>query len=224
MGEDVRDAGNGLRFVFACCIERIARGTRHASEPERNPEKTGGTERDEIRAPAVMFDERAAEEQAESGTGADAGVDEGIDEAAMAGGEMLDDDSSEARIGSGFSDAEKKAAQEECGESAREAGEKSGRGPDGESDGEDFFRGKTVGEPTGKNEERSIGPEKRGEENAELERRDGKFALESWRGDGERAAVDVGDEQGEKEKDENGPERGREFFGWSSRVQGAEIV
>src|SRR5439155_4127383 len=109
MGKNVRSPGNGLGFVF-CCGQRIARRARHAREPERNPEKTRGTERDEIRPPAVTLHERAAEEQAESGTGADAGVDEGIDEAAMARGEMLDDDSSEAGIRGGFSDAEKKTA------------------------------------------------------------------------------------------------------------------
>ena len=224
VSENVRDARHGPGFVFVCCMERIARGTRHAGKPERNPEKARGTERDEVRAPAVTLHERAAKEQAESGTGADAGVDEGIDEAAVAQRKMAHDDSGEAWIGGGFSDAEKKAAQEECRESTRETGEKSGSGPDGESDGEDFSRGKTVGKPTGENQERSVGPEKCGEENAELGRSDGKFALESWGGDGKRAAVDIGDEEGEEEKDENGPENGREFFGWSRGVQGAEIV
>ena len=55
-------------------------------------------------------------------------------------------------------------------------------------------------------------------------RRNGEFAFESWRGDGERAAVDVRDEEREEEKDEDGPESGREFFGWRRGVQGAEIV
>src|SRR5204863_226654 len=52
----------------------------------------------------------AVNEASESETGADAGVDEGIDEAAMTRGKMLDDDSREAGIGGGFSDAEKKTA------------------------------------------------------------------------------------------------------------------
>ena len=55
-------------------------------------------------------------------------------------------------------------------------------------------------------------------------RANGKFVLESWGGDGESAAVDVGDEEGEEEKNENSPESGREFFGWGRGVQGAEIV
>ena len=54
--------------------------------------------------------------------------------------------------------------------------------------------------------------------------RDGEFALECGGSDGERASVDVGDEEGEEEKDENDPESEREFFRWSRGVQGAEIV
>ena len=84
--------------------------------------------------------------------------------------------------------------------------------------------GKTIGEPTGKDKERSVGPEKRGEKNAELRRWDGEFALEGGGSDGEGAAVDVRDEEGEEEKDENDPESEREFFRWSRGVQGAEIV
>jgi len=223
MGEDVCDAGNGLGLVLRCG-KRIAGRARHAREPERNPEKTSGAERDEIRAPAVALHERSAEEQAERGTGADAGVDEGIDEAAMAGGKILDDDSGEAGIGGGFSDAEKKTAEEERGESAREASEKSGRGPDGESDGENFCGGKTIGEPTGKNEERRVCPKKGGEKDAELRRGNREFAFERGGSNGERAAVDVGDEERKEEKNEDGPESGRELFGWRRGVQGAEIV
>ena len=52
----------------------------------------------------------------------------------------------------------------------------------------------------------------------------GEFALECGGSDGERAAVDVRDEKGEEEKDENDPESGRKFFGWRRGVQGAEIV
>ena len=48
--------------------------------------------------------------------------------------------------------------------------------------------------------------------------------LERGGSDGERAAVDVGDEEGEEEKDEYDPESEREFFGWRRGVQGAEIV
>jgi len=110
----------------------------------------------------------------------------------------LDDDSGEAGIGGGFSDAEKKTAEEERGESAREASEKSGCGPDGESDGENFCGGETVGEPTGKNEEGRVGPEKGGEKDAELGGRDGKFAFERGGSDGEGAAVDVRDEEEEE--------------------------
>jgi len=110
----------------------------------------------------------------------------------------LDDDSGEAGIGGGLSDAEKKTAEEERGESTRQASEKSGRRPDGESDGENFCGGKTIGEPTRKNEERRVRPEKGGEKDAELRRWNGEFALESWRGDGEGAAVDVRDEEGEE--------------------------
>ena len=54
--------------------------------------------------------------------------------------------------------------------------------------------------------------------------RDGEFALEGGGSDGERASVDVGNEKGEEEKDENDPESEREFFRWSRGVQGAEIV
>ena len=136
----------------------------------------------------------------------------------------MDDDSSEAGIGGGFSDAEKKTAEKERGESTREASDKSGRGPDGESYGENFTRRKTIGEPTGKNEKRRVGPEKGGEKDAELGWGNGEFAFEGGRGDGERASVDVGDEEGEEEKDENGPESERKFFGWRRGVQGAEIV
>ncbi len=223
MDKDVRDARGGAVFGFSC-LKRIARGARHAREPERNPEKTSGAERDEIRAPAVTLHEHATEKQAESGTGTDAGVDEGIDEATMPRGEMLDNDSGEAGIGGGFSDAEKKTAKEERGESAREASEKSGRGPDGESDGENFCGGKTIGEPAGENQEGRVSPEKGGEKNAELRRGNGEFAFESWRGDGKSAAVDVGDGEGKEEKDQDGPESGGEFFGWRGGVQGAEIV
>ena len=55
-------------------------------------------------------------------------------------------------------------------------------------------------------------------------RANGKFVLESWGGDGESAAVDVGDEEGEEEKEENDPESERKFFRWRRGVQGAEIV
>ena len=104
VSKDIRDARSG--FVFGpSCLKRIAGRTRHAREPERNPEKASGAERDEIRAPAVTLHENATEKQAEGGTGADAGVDEGIDEAAMARGEVLDDDSGKTGIGGGFSDA-----------------------------------------------------------------------------------------------------------------------
>ena len=84
--------------------------------------------------------------------------------------------------------------------------------------------GETIGEPTGKNEERSVGPEKSGEKDAELRRGDGEFVLKCGCSDGERTAVDVGDEEGEEEKDEYDPESEREFFGWRRGVQGAEIV
>ena len=57
-----------------------------------------------------------------------------------------------------------------------------------------------------------------------MRRWDGEFALEGGGSDGERAAVDVGDEEGEKQKDQNGPESGGEFFGWRRGVQDAEIV
>ena len=87
-----------------------------------------------------------------------------------------------------------------------------------------FALGVTIGEPAGKNEERSVGPEKRGEKDPELRRGDRKFALECGRGDGERTAVDVGDEEGEEKKEENSPESERKFFGWRRGVQGAEIV
>ena len=57
-----------------------------------------------------------------------------------------------------------------------------------------------------------------------MRRGDGEFALECGRGNGERTAVDVGDEEGEEEKDEHDPECGRKLFGWRRGVQGAEIV
>ena len=137
---------------------------------------------------------------------------------------MLDNDSGKAGIGGGFSDAEKKTAQKKRGESTREASEKSGRGPDGESDGENFCGGKTIGEPAGENQKERVSPEERGEKDAELRRGNGEFAFERGDSDGESAAVDVGDEEGEEEKDQDGPESGREFFGWRGGVQGAEIV
>jgi len=142
----------------------------------------------------------------------------------MPRGEMLDDDSGEAGISGGFSDAEKKTAQEERGESTRETREKSGRGPDGESAGQNFCGGKTIGKPTGKNEEGRVRPEKGGKKDAELRRGNGEFAFEGRGSDGERAAVDIGDEEGEEEEDQDGPESGRELFGWRRGVQGAEIV
>jgi hypothetical protein len=137
---------------------------------------------------------------------------------------MAHDDAGETRVGGGLSDAKKKTAHEERGESAGEAGEKSGRGPNRETDGEDFFRWKTIGEPAGKNQEGRVRPEKSGEKNTELRRRNGKFAFESWSGNGERAAVNVGDEEGEKKENENGPKDGREFSGCGGWVQGERIV
>ena len=224
MNKNVRDAGSGRRVVFVCRMKRIARGTRHAREPERNPEKTESAEREEIRAPAVTLHQRAAQKQTKCGAGTDSGVNEGIDEAAMPHRKMAHDDTGKTRVGGGFSDAKKEPAEEERSESAGKTREKSGSRPDGETDGEDFSRRETIGEPAGKNEEGSVRPEKSREKKAELGRRDGKLVFESWRGDGESAAVNVGNEEGEKEKDEDGPESGREFFGWRGRVQGAEIV
>ena len=221
--ENFADSRRRRCFVFRNWSYDL-RSPRHAREPERNPQKTESAEREEIRPPAVILHERASEQQTEGGAGANSSIDEGIDEAAMTSGKMLDDDSGEARVGGGFSHAEKKAAEEERSESAREAGEKSGRGPDGETDSENLCRGKAIGEPAGKNEEGSVGPEKSGEKNAELRRRDGEFALERGGSNGKRAAVDVRDEEREKEKDEDGPESEREFFGWKRGVQGEGIV
>src|SRR5882762_8425465 len=172
----------------------------------------------------MALHERPTEKQTECGAGTDASVDEGIDEAAMAQWKMAHDDAGKTRIGGRFSNAKKKAAEEERGESARKTGEKSRRGPHGETEGENFSGGKAIGEPAGGNEEGSVGPEKSGEKNAELRRRDGKFAFERRSGDGESATVDVGDEEREEEKDEDGPEGGREFFGWEGGVQGEGIV
>ena len=142
----------------------------------------------------------------------------------MARWKIAHDDVGEAGISRGFSCAEKKTTEKKRGESSREASEESGRGPDGETDGENVARVETVGEPTGKKEEGSVGPEKGGEKKSEARWRDGEFAFERGRGDGECAAVNVGNENGEKEKRENGAESRRKFFGLRGCVQSAEIV
>ncbi len=125
---------------------------------------------------------------------------------------IADDEVGEAGISDGFSDAKKKAAEKERGETARVSGEKCGRGPDGESETENFCGGETVGEPPGKNQEGSVGEEEGREKNAEASRRNGKFVLKSGCGDGEGAAVNVRDEEREEEKGEDCPESGRKLF------------
>ncbi len=52
------------------------------------------------------------------------------------------------------------------------------------------------------------------EKNAERSGPDGKFLFECGSGDGERAAVDVRDEERKEEEREDGPESGGEFGGW----------
>ena len=82
----------------------------------------------------------------------------------------------------------------------------------------------TVGEPSGKNQERRVRPEECREQNAKAPGRNGKLALHHWRSDGKRAAVNVRNEDGEKEEREDAPESEREFLGLSREGQGAGIV
>ena len=137
----------------------------------------------------------------------------------MAHGKVAHDDVREAGIGRGFSGAEKETAEKERGESARETGEESGRGPDGETDGENVAGVEAVGEPAGKKKEGSIGPEKGGKKKSKARGRDGEFMLQSGSSDREGAAVNVGDKDREKEERENDAESRRKFFGLR-RVEG----
>jgi len=215
-GNDFENTGGGIGVRAGLRREtsrRLLRFARHAHEPERKPEKTDGAEKRKVGTPAETLHQNAAEKKAESGAGTDAGVDEGVREAAMTFGKMADDDVCEAGIGDGFSDAEKKPAEEKKREAAGEAGEKRCSGPEREADSENFCGGKFVSEPAGENQEGSVRPEKSGEQDAELRSGKGKFALDCGDGDGESAAVDVGDEEREEEEGEDGPEGGGEFFG-----------
>ena len=84
----------------------------------------------------------------------------------------------------------------------------------------------TIRKPSVKDEERSVGPEKGGEKESKPPGRNGEFVLQRRSGDGKRASVDVGDEERQEEKGEDGPEGGREFLGLRSvsGVHGAGIV
>src|SRR5258705_11253349 len=109
--QDVKNSRNG--FVESFSRSNFDwRGTRHAREPERDPEKTQSAKREKIRAPAVALHERATKKQPEGRAGAHAGVDEGIDEPAMPQRKRAHDDPGKTGAGGGFSDAKKKPAQE----------------------------------------------------------------------------------------------------------------
>jgi len=95
--------------------------TRHARQPQRNPQKARCAKRDEIRPPAVALHQRAPKQQSKRGAHANAHVDECVGEAAMARGKVMHNDAGETRVCGGFADAQQQAEKKERGKSAREA-------------------------------------------------------------------------------------------------------
>ena len=92
--------------------------------------------------------------------------------------------------------------------------------PEEKASGEDEVDVEAIDQPAGDELEAAVGPEKSGEEHAELDGRDAELVLEHGGGDGEIAAVEVIEEGGEGEKNDDEPERDGETVGAGFRGSG----
>ena len=188
---------------------------RHVDKPRHEPEQAEEAESDEEGAPAEAGDEHASEKETKAGAEEEAGTKNGVGETALSFGEVKGEDFSVGGIGDGFTEAKEQSQSKKENKGVDDAGEGSGDGPKREASGEDEIDIEAIDQPTGDELGAGVGPKKSGEKEAEASGGKGEFALKQRRGDGEIAAVDVVDEDGEAEEDEGDEKTSRDAGGKS---------
>jgi len=191
-------------------------GLRHVDEPRHEPEEADRAEEEEERTPAKPGDEESTEKKAKPGTEEKTGAEHGIGETAVIVGKIESQNFAIRRIGDRLAEAEQQAQSEEQGEGMNESREGGGDRPKREAGSEDEVDVETIHQPSGNQLGEAVGPEESGEEEAEARGGEGEFILEKRCGDGEIAAVDVVDEDGNSQEDKGDEETRRDTIGRSS--------